>query len=70
MSSMTGPERPTDEPAEQHTEAQAQVQVPVITYAAVRVGSRHYFASEHLWNARHLARLCQERENELVAQNA
>jgi hypothetical protein len=66
MSSMTGPERPTDEPPE----VRAAVRVPVVTYAAVRVASRHHFASEHLWNARHLARLCQERENELVAQNA
>ncbi|MGA8548008.1 MAG: hypothetical protein WB785_22450 [Mycobacterium sp.] len=41
-----------------------------MTYATARVGSRHYFASTHLWNARHLARLCQQRESELVAQNA
>lgn len=67
---MTGPERPSDEQAEQHTEVQAAARVHVVTHVDVRVGSRHYFASEHLWNARHLARLCQEREDELVAQNA
>jgi hypothetical protein len=61
---------PGDEPAEQPIEMHAQLQAPVMTYAVTRVGSRHYVASEHLWNARHLARLCQERENELVAQNA
>jgi hypothetical protein len=65
---MTGPTEPTDEPAEQHIEGHALV--GVVTFGAMRVGSRHYFATEHLWNARHLARLCQEREKVLVAQNA
>ena len=35
----------------------------MVAFAAARVGSCHYFATEHLWNARHLARLCQERED-------
>jgi hypothetical protein len=70
MSSMTGPDRPSDEPAGQRLEGQATIRVPIVTSATVRVASRHYLASEHLWNAQHLARLCQEREDELVAQNA
>jgi hypothetical protein len=67
---MTGTERPTEEAAERRLDGRAAVRVPVVTHVTVRVASRHYFASEHLWNARHLARLCQEREDELVAQNA
>jgi hypothetical protein len=67
---VRGPTQPSGKPADQPTKAQASVVVPPVTYATVRVGSRHYFASTHLWNARHLARLCQEREKELVAQNA
>jgi hypothetical protein len=41
----------------------------ITDYLVTRVGSRHYFATEHLWNARHQARLCQERENFLVSEN-
>ena len=33
------------------------------------VSSRHYFATRHLWVARHSARLCQEREDFLVKTN-
>lgn len=66
---MTGPAQPTDEPAAQ-SGGHAPHQVPVIMYAVARVGSRHYFASEHLWNAQHLARMCQEREKVLVDQHA
>lgn len=32
-----------------------------------RVGVRDYFATEHLWNARHMAELCAAREESLVA---
>lgn len=46
------------------------LQVRVVATTTVRVGSRHYFAAEHLWNARHSARRCQEREDHLVSLNA
>jgi hypothetical protein len=36
----------------------------------VKVGSRHNFATQHLWNARHTARLCREREDHLLTVNA
>jgi hypothetical protein len=55
---------------EEHHEGQARPVISAISYGVGRVGSRHNVATQHLWNARHLARLCQERENELVAQNA
>ena len=34
---------------------------------SVRVGVRDQYASEHLWNARHMARLASERESALLA---
>lgn len=34
-----------------------------------RIGVRTYLSTEHLWNARHMARLCAERENTLAAQS-
>lgn len=37
--------------------------------ASAKVSSRHYFATRHLWMARHSARLCQERESALVSAN-
>lgn len=34
-----------------------------------RIGVRTYLSTEHLWNARHMVRLCAERENTLAAQS-
>lgn len=36
------------------------------TMGIPRIGVRDYFTMEHLWNARHMAQLCQRREAELV----
>jgi hypothetical protein len=36
--------------------------------SVAKVGVRDYFSTEHLWNARHTAQLCAEREAALVAE--
>ena len=39
-----------------------------ISFGTPRVGVRAYFATQHLWNARHMAQLCADSEADLVEQ--
>jgi hypothetical protein len=42
---------------------------PVLEMGTARVGVRTYLSTEHLWNARHMSRLCAEREDALAAES-
>jgi hypothetical protein len=37
-----------------------------VTVGTPRIGIREYFATQHLWDARHMARLCASSETALV----
>jgi hypothetical protein len=58
--------------AEDDAAQAAVIKVPTATVSASmptpKVGVRPYFATEHLWDARHMAQLCAEREATLVDQ--
>jgi hypothetical protein len=44
------------------------LRIDVALTFAPRVGVREYFASEHLWNARHMVELAESRETKLLAE--